>query len=77
MKEIQQVLIDATKQLDTVLPSHVRCVIVCIDTLTGEVAATSDLSEENASLLLEEGAKVLKMPVEPEIKIIKSKLDSN
>ncbi len=75
MAHIQKILEDVTNKLDEVLPSNVRCVIVCVDTDTGEASATSDLSEEDAIRLLEDGIKIMKMPIEPVVK--KSILDSN
>ena len=62
MKSIEELLIEATKKMDSFLPRNIRCVIVFLDETTGEVSATSDLHEDEAALILEEGAKVFKNP---------------
>lgn len=64
MKEIQKILVEATKKMDEVLPPRIRCVIVLADATTGEVVATSDLPEEDAATLLEAGVRQFKKPAE-------------
>lgn len=62
MKSIEELLIEATKKMDSFLPNNIRCVIVFLDESTGEVSATSDMHEDEAAIILEEGAKVFKNP---------------
>ena len=75
MKSIEELLIEATKKMDSFLPNNIRCVIVFLDESTGEVSATSDMHEDEAAMILEEGAKVFKQP--PVVTTSKNRLDSN
>ena len=59
MKNLQDLTSQVAQTMDTLLPKNVRCVIVLVDTDTQNVASVSDLSDEEAKALLEEGLSAL------------------
>jgi len=64
MKNLKDISVEVTKALDTVLPNNVRCVFVLYDVNTRDASTASDLSDEDALLLLEDAINTLKNPDE-------------
>jgi hypothetical protein len=62
MEQLRNLSSQITKELDKILPNTVRCVFVLVDSSTKEVCVASDLNDEYALALLEEGADTLKDP---------------
>ena len=56
MEQLRDLSSQITQALDKILPNNVRCVFVLVDSNTKEVCTASDLSDEYALALLEEGA---------------------
>ncbi len=64
MSTLRDLTSEVSKLLDTVLPKNVRCVFVLYDADTQSVSTASDMSDQDATILLEDAIDVLKNPEE-------------
>ncbi len=64
MSSLRDLTAEISKLLDTVLPKNVRCVFVLYDTDSQSISTASDMSDQDATLLLEDAVDVLKNPDE-------------